>query len=176
MLRTALLSMMITLPLTGAALATDNKLLDTPRAEVVIPPDLEQKKATLTVEQIVNISTALEALDRYDRVSSDGKVVSMPYVFELRTRLDIAHDLEEARAVRRAYQAAVQARIAKMAGGGAAVPPDQQGAWVVENEAMLRASSGVRLRRIKISDLKLDENPVPATVLSVLLPILDEGK
>ena len=38
---------------------------------------------------------------------------------------------------------------------------------------MLAAPANVSLTRIKQADLKLDENPIPGSVLGLLLPIID---
>jgi hypothetical protein len=127
----------------------------------------------LTVEQALNISAALRALDTYEAKDKDGKSYAAPYTFSGVTRMAIAVDLEKTSAVLKTYQATLNEVIKTMSGGTGTVPGNKMADYNVEVLKMLAAPAGVSLTRIKQADLKLDENPIPGSVLGLLLPIID---
>lgn len=127
----------------------------------------------LTVEQALNISAALRSLDTYEAKDKDGKYYAASYTFSGVTRMAIAVDLEKTSSVLKTYQATVNEVIRKLSGGGAKVPPERMAEFNTETTKMLAAPAGISLTRIKQADLKLDENPIPGSVLGLLLPIID---
>ncbi len=127
----------------------------------------------VTVEQALNISAGLRALDSYQARDKEGKPYASPYNFSGVTRMNIATNIDRVGAVLKTYQATLNEVIKTMSGGTGTVPGDKMANYNVEVLKMLAAPAGVSLAKIKEADLKLDENPIPGSVLGLLLPIID---
>ena len=138
------------------------------RAADATPPD------SITIDQAIGVMRALGQLDRYEVQDKDGKAVSIPYKFSGALRYLIASDLDLATTAARQYQTAVNALVMQISGGGNKVPDELLPKFNEENNKLLAAPAGVILRKIKLDDLKLDENPIPVSVLSVLMPIIEK--
>jgi len=131
---------------------------------------------SLTVEQVIQIGNGIAALDGYDKIVKDGaseKSVHVPYQFGGGLRLLLASDLDKARTVIKRYQDAVQALFSAMQKDGK-IPDASLAQYTAEQRKMLDQPADVQLARIKADELKLSENPIPSSVLSNLVPILDQ--
>ena len=128
---------------------------------------------TLSVEQVLNVTAALKSLDSYQAKNKDGATYPAPYNFSGVTRMNIATDLDRGSVVLKAYQTSLNEVIKGLSGGTGTVPGEKMAEYNVEVLKMLAAPAGVSLAKIKEADLKLDENPIPGSVLGLLLPIID---
>lgn len=135
------------------------------------------KPKDLTVSEVLALSAALSQLDAYQtgKVDKDNRAIIAPYKFSGTTLMTIAIDIEGAAVVVRSYQKSVNALIGRLSNGGVKVPDDKVGEFNKETTKMMDAPSGVLLARIKESELDLANNPIPASVLSAMLPIIDRG-
>jgi hypothetical protein len=134
---------------------------------------------TMTVEEAVRLSQGLAALDGYDRTieGPDGeRTVREFYKFEPLVGLAVARNANSLEPVARAYQDARNRLIRKHAGGGFKVDPGTQEAvaFAEDDRKILAAEETVALVPIREADLKLDVNPIPPSVLGLLLPLLDD--
>lgn len=129
---------------------------------------------TITVEQATNIGAALRQLDKYERAGKDGKTETAWYTFSSDVRFVIAVDIDVAQRVTAQLQMANNKIVQQFAGGGSKVPDDKMGAYNVELRKVLDASCRCTFTRIKRGDLNLDKNPIPPSVLALLLPIVDQ--
>ena len=141
----------------------------------LILPAHSEDRQPFTVEQAIQIGNGLSQLDGYDdcRDGEKGKDCHHLYKLSGSVRLTIALDLAEYRRIATAYTAARQGLIAQYANGSGVVPPEQVGAFNAEDRRILNLTSDVKYGRIKLSNLRVEENPIPATVLSLIVPILD---
>ncbi len=131
----------------------------------------------LSVDQIIRVTNGLSQLDKYDGICKDGaieKTCPRFYNFGMGVRLAIARNIDKGSQVGKIYTAQRQSLIARLSGGGTKVPDDKMGEFLAEDQKAMDAASGVVMEHIKRSDLKLDENPVPATILYMIIPIMDD--
>lgn len=135
----------------------------------------------LSVDQVAIVYQGLAALDGYDKPVKDGQQehsIKVFYEFGGGLRLSIARDMTKLREVVTVYQAARQAALASVG----AIPlgpdgkPDESSAparqFGVEDLKMRSDAQEIELDSIKTDELKLDKNPIPASILSFLSPIL----
>lgn len=130
----------------------------------------------LTVDQIASVTTGLSQLDTYDKTVKDGAretIVKQSYNFGGGLRWLIAGNLDKGRRIIKQYQDARTALVNSVAKDGK-VPDDKIQALNLEDRKMQDAVSDVQFDRIKAEELKLNENPIPASVLSLILPIVDQ--
>lgn len=130
----------------------------------------------LTVDQVASVTAGLSQLDTYDKTIKDGAretVVKQAYSFGGGLRWLIAGNLEKGRRVIKQYQEARAALVNSMAKDGK-IPDDKLQALNAEDRKMQEAVADVQFDRIRGDELKLNENPVPASVLSLILPIVDQ--
>jgi len=131
----------------------------------------------LSVDQTIRVTNGLSQLDKYDGICKDGaieKTCPKFYNLGMGIRLAIARNMDKGTQVGKIYTAQRQALIARLSGGNTKVPDDKMAEFIVEDQKSLDAASGVTMEHIKRSDLKLDENPIPATVLYMIIPIMDD--
>ena len=129
----------------------------------------------LTVEQVIMIGNGLAALDGYDDVCRDGpseKPCRHPYKFKGAARMTMAMDLAECRRISSAYTSARQDLIRQYAKGGNEVPPEEMSKFADDDKAAREHATDVKLGTIRSADLALDDNPIPPSVLSMIVPIV----
>lgn len=147
-------------------------------------PVAAQKKSTaapsaaaasdgLTVEQALNVTAGLDQLGSYDGVDKDGKPTKTYYKFSGDLRILIAVNLDIGRAIQARFAAARNAVVMQISEGSGRVSDEKTPALNIEVAKLMAAPSLAGFHRIKAADLKLDENPIPAPVLSLIVPILD---
>jgi hypothetical protein len=131
----------------------------------------------MTVEQVVYLSDALSKLDRYDAVCKDGgseKACQKLYNFGPGARWTISLDLAEAKRISAAYYLARNALVAQYADGGNKVPDDKFQKFQADDRLILDKPADVSFGMLRRDDLKLDENPIPPSVLAALVPIIEQ--
>lgn len=129
----------------------------------------------LTLESALTIAAGLRGLDGYDRIAKDGereRIVREFYKLGGGLRLSIAKNLNKLDAVQGAYQKASADLMASMIDGKGEVPPARKAELAKEDRKMLEAEQDIDLVMIKEDELKLDQNPIPATMLSLIQPLL----
>lgn len=126
-----------------------------------------------TVEQALNISGGLDQLGSYETVDKDGKPTKVYYKFSGDLRILIAVNIDIGRSVQSRYQTARNALIMQLSDGTGNVPIDKSAVLSAELYKLMNAPSRAGFERIKAADLKLDENAIPAPVLSLIVPIID---
>ena len=131
----------------------------------------------LTIESAISIHAGLKLLDSYERVIKDGereRVVSEFYKFGGGLRLLIAKNLNHLDVVVSTFQKARDGLVYEFSvDGKAEVPSEKMAAFGKAVRDLMDTEEEIELSKIKGDELKLDENPVPASTLSLLLPILD---
>lgn len=130
-------------------------------------------KVELTVEQALNVSGGLDQLVSYDAVDKEGKPTKGFYKFSADLRIVIATNIDAGRTVQSRFQAARNAVIMTMSDGTGRVADEKTALLSIEVDRLMKAPSRAEFIRIKATDLKLEDNPIPAPVLSLIIPILD---
>lgn len=142
------------------------------------------EQAKMTVADVLALSTALRNLDGHMIVvkqnGTDGTVM-VPWEFgNGRLRLRIANDLsivDAAVKIANDAQAAIFKEVTKKFNVTALTPgtPERTEYDAQIAELMKQPAAGEHdLAKIKASDLNLDKNEIPVSVLSALKPILEE--
>jgi len=116
------------------------------------------------VEQSALIQ-ALAALDGSSKLDASNNRVQVPYDFSGSTRLIIAKDITALRASITIVQTAVK-------NAGIVDGMKETDAQKKTLEEILNTKSDVPLTKLTESDLRVDVNPIPGTVLSSLTPII----
>lgn len=151
--------------------------------------DTASIKLKLSCQVIIDLVNNLAALDGKTRVIKDGEreqVVREPYKFKPGLRSAIAKNVANLKAVADAYSKTKDGLIGQVTGGmtqiaekhGETVNPDfqkQMADFQAVNNLLLAEIHEVRLVKIKESELNLEANPIPGTVIAALAPILDEA-
>jgi hypothetical protein len=133
----------------------------------------------ISIEQAIDLVGALAALDGADHVIKDGqqeRIVREPYKLGAGLRLVIAKDMVKLKDIVASFDKARASTIMEMTGGrGNAEKGSQAEAKLgMALREMLAVEQEVDLIHFKASELNLDGNAIPGTVLSQLTPILDE--
>lgn len=137
------------------------------------PKAIAPAPGALSIEQTIGVATALKQIDTYQAKDKDGKVYAAPYNFGGTTRMAIAVNINRGDFELKNYQIAVNGLIAQMSGGASQVPPEKMQDFLAETTKLGNGPASVVLVRIKEADLKLDENPIPGSLLSLLVPIIE---
>ncbi len=128
----------------------------------------------LTVEQALNVSAGVDQLNSFETVDKDGKPARGYYKFSADLRLIIATNMDVGRTVQSRFSTARNAIVMQMSDGTGRVPEDKTPLLTVEVDKLMKAPARAGYVRIKLADLKLDENPtISGAVISLILPILD---
>lgn len=130
----------------------------------------------LTVQEAQKISLGLSGLDGYDRVARDGereRVVREFYKLGGGLRLLIGINQNKLDAVLSVYNKERSRIIVGLSGGGNELPKAKEGEFFERHNELLQAEQEIELKAININELRLDDNPIPASVLAMLMPILD---
>lgn len=140
-----------------------------------------QTTAPLTINDCLVILSGLNALDGHQVIVNAGKAnestLQLPYEFgNGALRGDIADNIAALTIVQRTSQDAQSKIFYDVAKGETEIKPGtQQG---IEYDKQLRELTArpcsAQLKKIKTSDLKLDKNEIPASVLAALDKIRDK--
>ena len=132
-----------------------------------------------TIEQLLSLQQGLVALDSaYQRIIGEGKsaqAVSLRYDLPKQTRVDNGLRLSRIEPVLAIYNKQREELVKKygtVVGEEFKVSPQHQIAFSEENRELLAAEVELDLPALKLDDLKLDANPVPGVVLSLLAPLI----
>jgi len=140
----------------------------------------EPQPKRLTVQQEINLEQALAALDGHQvvaKVNGQDAVVTVSYDFSGAVRWKILDDIGLLEPKLEAWQKANKAIIDRISGGkGFIAQTDGAGQSAYSsavNDAMTHVDeTSPKLETFTRSDLDLDRNPIPGTVLNALAPIL----
>lgn len=160
-------------------------------ALAIADPALGQARPPVTISQGLSMAAALKALDGRQVVAKQNGqdvVVVVPYEFSSGAlRVRIARDIailaaveKEADDVRMAILRDILKKLPPGSDGKPAtalIPNTPEWDEFIRQygEALAQPAKGSdELLRIKGTDLRLDRNEIPVTVLSALVPILDE--
>jgi hypothetical protein len=148
---------------------------------------VKPEKLTLPVSQLSDLLTGLNALDGRDKVIREGaleRVVKVEYELDAGVRLAIGRDIMALRQVMQVGQAENQkirsgfiaAGRLKFSVDGQRVEGEGLAEFNEKAQAILDATADCDLYKLKASDLKLEKNPIPGTVIGSLQPILMDDK
>lgn len=135
----------------------------------------------MTVNDCLIILSGLNGLDGRQVVTNAGKsneqVATIPFEFgSSKLRLDIARNLSALSAIQRDGDQVRQKIFAEVSKGATEIKPGT--AQAAEYDRQMRELTTrpctVDLARIKASDLKLDRNDIPGSILAALDRILDK--
>jgi hypothetical protein len=143
----------------------------------VVSASAEEKPA-FTVSGLLMIGNGLAQLDGYDHAVKDGnteKTVHVVYSFSPALTLLIAENIQKIRNVVTVYKAAHGAIIKKLSATMEPGSPKYQTELQAEDDELLtQPITDVHLSTIDRKELKLDENHIPPSVLSLILPIVSQ--
>lgn len=145
-----------------------------------LSPILRAQEAAYSVEDALNVAAGLNQLSTYETLDKEGKAAKGYYDFPVDARILMALNIDMGRRVQTAFERAATDIKARLASGGASVPPEKMGELSQEIGKLAAAPSRVVFHRIKIRDLCMKvegecktANPIPAPVLSLILSIVD---
>ena len=133
----------------------------------------------LTVSQCLDVLAGLNALNYVGQQLSDAKPQGDAKPYKLgAARMTIALDISALRPVADAAEKARQSLIGEISAGKPILPgTDEMKAFTAKWQDVLNGPCNVTPGHLKAADLKVgdgaDENPIPPSVLSVLIPIID---
>lgn len=129
----------------------------------------------ISTETAERMLLGLRALDGYERVIKDGereRVVQELYKLGGGLRFQIAKDIAKLTIVADALHKARNDLVRGLSGGKDRIPPEKAGEFYAEERAMLDAQQDIELSMIQVEELKLDQNPIPGSILALLAPLL----
>jgi hypothetical protein len=144
-------------------------------AALLLSTAAQAENVSLTVQQTRELYVALSSLDGYDKIVKDGaseKVVKTPYAFGGGLRLAIGRNLL---AVSPTVQASIKAsrdRFIQLSNGKDKLDGEALVKFQAESQTMQDARASLDVIKIKPTELKLDENPIPGSVIAGLQAIL----
>lgn len=133
----------------------------------------DKTQGDLTIAQVLDVTSGLSQLSKYETTDKNGKTVSGHYKFDAKLRYSMALAIDAGRRVQSALQASIMQITMEMSGGTGTIPDSKKGQFQAETAKLLAQPARVSIERIQLSELKLEENPIPAQVLSLLVPIID---
>jgi hypothetical protein len=139
----------------------------------------EKKVLKLTGEQMMILVNGLTALDGYDRIIKDGAIEKTgheSYKLGCGLRLLIGRDLTALRAAMQPIYDAQRALLFEKSNNTGEVKPDspEEKQFNMESFKIMLSTAEIELYPIPTKELKLDENPIPGSVLSSLGLILED--
>lgn len=126
----------------------------------------------LSIQAASNLASGLRALDGYQKLTSDGKPVTEYFKLDGDVRLNIAIGLNRLDSVLAVFNKARQDVVRSFAGDTGQIPPEKMAEFVAAEQSMLAAEQDIDLGTIPKAALRLEENPIPGTVLSLIVPLL----
>lgn len=139
-------------------------------------PASDQAKS-LTYDQVKQVAEGLSHLDGYDKLAKDGArefIVKEFYKFKKGLRALIADDISKLRPALRDLGDKNNDLIREYAEGTEKVLDKNLIEFTAAQRKLLDSPSGVAPAHIKLDEMDLDANPIPASVLSLIDPILDK--
>lgn len=125
---------------------------------------------------VLQALTAMESYEEPVEVTEDGvtqtKMVKRRYKYSGSTRMKVAKNIAALKAVGQAVYDARNDLIRSF--GGDTVPPERVSEFVLEEQKLLGVKHDVSMHKLTMDDLQLEENDLPATVLTNLLPLIGE--
>lgn len=139
-----------------------------------------QTTHSTTIAQLYALLAAHQALDGHEKIVRDAqgeRAVTTPYTLGGLTRLALAQNISAIEGVVRGFEKVRKDLIRQHAGETGSFDETDEGRAALarcnrEVATILEQEREVSLARIKSEDLRLDQNPIPGTVLSGLMPIL----
>jgi hypothetical protein len=130
----------------------------------------------LTILDCQTLQAGLTSLDGHQELTRGGESVSLAYQFgSAALRLTIQQNLAALAVPLGAFDKARQAIFKEIAGDAPEIKPNTPEAtkYTAQVQAAQQRPCDVDLQRIKATDLKLDKNEIPGSVLAALDKILD---
>lgn len=133
---------------------------------------------SLTLREIINLNAALVALDGYIRIIKDDKgekAVTVPYIFGGRTRSKLSQMFVLTKRFADGYVKTRDDIIKEISGGDRINENDHENVkkFNIESNKALDCNIMVEgIMFISFDDLKLDDNPIPGSILAALAPII----
>ena len=140
---------------------------------IMITPAFAADQKSMTIGEASDIFEGLTALDGYKDVCKDGgneKECVKHYKFAPGALTSIALDLTALRPIKISFD---QSRNALIAQYGGTVADKDKAAWLVDEEKLRSAKAPqIVFSPLSQKDLNLDSNPIPPSVLALILPAL----
>lgn len=122
------------------------------------------------------LASALAALDGTEKQVDQGpgnppRIIREPYKFSGDVRARMAADLAVISEAEKSVQQQRNALIKQTSGGGNFIDPkhpDQVAAFTVAAQTLFEATVSLELSPIPVSDLQLEQNAIPVSVLAIL--------
>jgi len=127
--------------------------------------------------EVIDLLTGLSSLDGYERVVKDGsneKVMREFYTLKGGLRLTIAKNMNCLQVLAKAIRDARNGLIREHADGGDRVPPGKMVEYGEQERVLLDTEHEVDLETIRLSELSLDKNPIPVSVIALISPLLED--
>jgi hypothetical protein len=144
-------------------------------AALLLSTAAQAESVSLTVQQTRELYVALSSLDGYEKIVKDGaseKVVKTPYAFGGGLRLAIGRNLLAVSPTVQVYDKSSRELFTQFAGGKDKLEGEGLVKFQAEAQKMQDAKASVEVIKIKPAELKLDENPIPGSVIAGLQAIL----
>lgn len=134
-----------------------------------------------TVLEALNIGASLRQLG--DHSDGKGQKVIVPFKFNGGVLMSMALNIAAAENIQKQYQQTYNSLVRQFADGGSKVPDEKIAEFNQESEKALNAPSGLKMHRIRASDLCMEAKPVapctvtnniPPALLAAILPIIDQ--
>lgn len=126
----------------------------------------------LSIQAASQLAGGLRGLDGYQKLTSDGKPITEYFKLDGQVRLDIAIGLNRIDGALAVFNKARQDLVRQNAGDTGQIPPEKMAEFVAAEQEMLNAEQEIEIPAISKAGLKLDENPIPGTTLSLIVPLL----
>ena len=138
----------------------------------------------MTVKTANEVYAALQNVDVYTQLikGEDGKdkTVTLPYKFSGKGRWNLTKSLNLLQALNDDFIATRDRLIKEVSNGTGSI--DQNDSVRIREfsqkleEVLAQEVDASGILKVKVSDLNLDENPIPVAVLSLLTPLLDDAE
>lgn len=128
----------------------------------------------ISISDLQRLNNGLLALDGYDEAvgAGDNARVVRKFFKLGEVRQTIAINLNRVKPVLEAHLKAHNELIQELSDGKGKVPDDKMPRFTDAYQKMLASEQEVDLMPIKISELALDDNPIPGSVLAAIAPVI----
>lgn len=144
---------------------------------VVVADSEKTREVKLPMSRILGLANALAALDGYEDVVKDGaaeKVVRRAYKFEPGLRTSISRNITTLRPLLEGYNKEQSDLLVSITGGTLPAPNTPETArFNIESNRVLAVEWKLNLFILRETELKMEVNPIPGTILSNLDPIME---
>lgn len=132
----------------------------------------------ITIDKALSLRAGLTALDGYNKIIKNGENEStavVPFKLSGVMRMTIARNISRLEQPLADYNKARNEVIKSLAGpDGNAVPPEKLAEFLAQDVGMRKQETELSLTKLKVADLNLDDNPIPGSVLAMLLDLVGE--